>query len=351
MPPEEKTSYDGHWRNKHDPSTPQDPASRITALEAELASARAQLNAQLAALSGTVATNEASNSAVDSSQSSALSTVSALITALSQRIEPAPLPFWRPPGGWDTNFDFDAQVATSPDLSANGWTISLTHSPYTVLTRAGDVRSMDHLWSAAASGQAAGTTPNYPPAAGTYYSTLFGGRLLLQIPGNTDVSIHRATTPVASLYTAGIGGGSARDNGRLLYLSNGAPGAAGVTCAYTGDGGLGTGVTASGGTMGNNIGGYGVHAMHFALEAPAWLAIASPVGRYLRPNQRPLFSNGSGLFVTGSLMDTQHGQNLAALSRVGVRLISGPTTYNTELSAPIELFYIRRQPHRSIAYW
>lgn len=261
---------------------------------------------------------------------------------------PLPLSFVRPAQGWDTSFDLDAMTMTNPDLAANGWTISLTHTPFTVLTRAGDVRAMDHLWSASAGAAAPGTTPNYPPAAGTYYSTLVGGRLLIQLPGQTDVSIHRTTTQGAWLYTAGIGGGSARDNARSLYIANGAPGAAGVRSAFSNE--FAAGVTASGVAMGVNVLGYGAQAVHLALETPAMLQ-GGLTGQWIRANFRPLFPGGSGVWITGALIDCQHGAPLAATSRVGVRLYSGPVSYNTELSAPVELFYIRRQAHRALAYW
>lgn len=262
---------------------------------------------------------------------------------------PLPLSFVRPPQGWDTSFDLDAMTMTNPDLAANGWTISLTHSPFTVLTRAGDVRSMDHLWAASAGAAAAGTTPNYPPAAGTYYSTLFGGRLLIQVPGQTDVSIHRTTPMGAYLFSAGIGGGSARDNARYLYIANGAPGQAGVVSVFVSDQG-GPGLTASGAAMGVANVPYGAHAVHLAIEQPALLQGGS-TGKWVRGNHRQLFGGGSGGFITGALMDSQHGSPLAATSRVGVRLYSGPVTYVTEPVQPIELFYIRRQAHRANAFF
>lgn len=276
--------------------------------------------------------------------------LAALNSAIS-RI-PVPLPFIRPAAGWDTSFDFDAQVATNPDLASNGWTISLTHTPFTVLTRAGDVRWLDHLWGAAPSGHTPGVTPNYPPAAGTYYSSLVGGRLLLQIPGETDISIWRATSNPPAIYSAGIGGGTTGYNMRHFYMANGAPGTAGVTCAWIHD--TAAGVTSVAAAMGVSDVVYGAHAVHFAIEA--WASQAGhATGRYMRCNTRPLFSSGAGGYLSvGAVLDTQHGNGIYAnTSRCGVRLRSGPNgnTYRSELCAPVELFYIRRQPHRAAAFW
>lgn len=274
------------------------------------------------------------------------------LAALSAQLSqiPIPLHFVKPAAGWDTSFDLDPLVMTDPDIAANGWSISLTHSPYTVLTRAGDVRWQDHIWGAAPSGQTPGVTPNYPPAAGTYYSTLLAGRLLLQLPGQTDVSIWRATSNPPAIYSVGLGGGSAGDNMRHLYMSNGAPGSAGVTCAWVNDGAVG--VTGSGAGMPGGDTTYGALAMHFAIEA--WASqVGHATGRYMRANHRPLFSAGSPAYISaGSVLDTGHGNGvLSNTSRCGVRLRSGPTTYRSELHGPIELFYIRRRPHRAAAYW
>jgi hypothetical protein len=262
-----------------------------------------------------------------------------------------PIQFVEPAGGWDTSWDLDPRIMSDPDLAANGWTVALTASPYTVLTRAGDVRWMDHLWAAAASGQTPGVTYNYPPAAGTYYSTLYGGRLLIQLPGATDVSIYRSTTAVAALYKAGIGGGTRDGFGRQLYLSNGDPGATGVRCGFIHD--SAHGVTTTGGSLGSiPIASGGSAAIDLSLEAPAWLAVGRATGSYLRPNARYLVSGSSPIQTTGALIDTQHGEgSITATSRCAVRLSMEPSTYETELVTPIEIFYIRRRPARADAFF
>lgn len=271
-----------------------------------------------------------------------------------------PLPFVEPAGGWDSTWDFDANTAVSPDLAANGWTISLAYAPFTVLTRAGDVRYQDHVWAAIASGAAPGTTTNYPPAAGTYYSTLYGGRLLLQLPGETTVAIWRSTGPESpAIYTAGVGGGDAYYFGRLLFTANGAPGAAGVTCGYVGHQHRNLyayGVTASGAQMpalGASAGPY-YEAYHLALEAAAYLNNPSdkPVGRYLRIGMRPIHNDGAQPFAgPGSLLDTGHGvSGSPSISRAGLLLSTGPgsgSNFTLEACMPVILYYIRRRPHRA----
>lgn len=264
-----------------------------------------------------------------------------------------PIQFIEPPGGWDTSWDFDPQIATNPDLSANGWTVALTHTPWTVLTRAGDVRWYDHLWSAAASGQTPGVTYNYPPAAGTYYSSLVGGRLLIQLSGGADVSIYRSTTAVAALYTVGLGGGTATSTtGRRLYLANGNPGDTGVRCGYVSD--ATSGVTTTGGGMGTPpTPAGGSNAIALALEAPAWLAVGRATGSYLRPGSRFLLGSSIALVNTGSLIDTQHGEgSITATSRCGVQLSMGPSSgYHTQIDTPIEIYFIRRRPARADAFF
>jgi hypothetical protein len=275
------------------------------------------------------------------------------LAALTARLAQVPLPlsFVKPAAGWDASFDLDPLVMTNPDIAANGWTISLTHTPYTALTRAGDVRWQDHLWGAAPSGQTPGVTPNYPPAVGTYYSTLFGGRLLLQLPGDQDVSIWRATSNPPSIYSVGIGGGTYWNTLRHLFLANGAPGAAGVVCGWVAENSQGQ--TSVGAAMGGAWASAGMHAMHLALEAYA-SQVGHAVGRYVRAGVRPLFANGTPQHTSGALVDTQHGNGIYAnTSRVGLRLMSGPAanSYLSALSGPIELFYIRRQPHRGSSYF
>ncbi|HET8939211.1 MAG TPA: hypothetical protein VFN67_37460 [Polyangiales bacterium] len=284
--------------------------------------------------------------------------IAAMLAQLSSI--PTPLPFIKPAAGWDTAWDLDPQVMSTPDIAANGWNITLTHAPYTALTRAGDVRWMDHYWAVEAGlGGVPGTTVNYPPAPGTYYSTLLAGRLLIQIPGLIDVSIWRATSNPPSLYTAAAGGGSAGVNMRHLYLSNGAPGSAGVICAYTHDNQPAGQATAPGAAMGVLNTTYGAPAWHFAFDAYASKA-GHATGRYMRAMGRPLFGHGSGGGITSTMIDTQHGNGIYAnTSRCALRLQSGPPStagQPWELclpypTAPIEVFYIRRQPHRAAAFW
>jgi hypothetical protein len=308
----------------------------------------------LAALAAQIAAQEA----LTGSMQATIESLEAQIAALSGGGSgsaggaPVPLPFVEPEAGWDTTFDFDASTAAGPDLSDNGWTVALTHSPYTELTRAGDVRWLDHTW-AAGSSPTPGVTYNYPPAANTYYSTLVGGRLLLQIPGGTDVSIYRDTTAEdGALFTAGVGGGSRDTNARSLWLSNGAPGSANVSCGYVSDHFL-AGATSVGGAM-PGMGGapVGIRAGHLALAAPVMLATADPPGRWLQPNWRSLFDASMGGMTTGTLIDSGHGiSGRPVTSRCGLRLMSGPATYITEAPSPIELFYIRRVPHRITPYF
>lgn len=326
-----------------DQGAAEDLAAVISSVEA--------LDMQLNALDVTVGGNYNAGLAVDTSQNASIASLQAQIAAMKGA--PVPLPFVTPAGGWDTSFDFDPAVATNPDLSANGWTVALTHSPWTVLTRAGDVRWLDHVWAAAASGPVAGVTQNYPPAAGTYYSSLVGGRLLLQLPGQTDVSIYRATTATPQQVWAGVGGGSANNHARALYISSGNVGAAGVNAGYVnettqGVSGYGTNLPGMAGAA------VGSQAIHYALEASEFLASPAdkPPGRYLRGGSRNLFGQSADGYATAALIDTGFGNGgNAPMSRVALRLYSGPVTYNTELTQPLQIFYIRRRPHRSAAYW
>lgn len=73
-------------------------------------------------------------------------------------------PFLRRPSAPDS-WDLETSTWTSADLATNGWTIKLAASPNTVLTRAGGI-----------------SFPFSAPAAGTYLSSLIGGKLWIQIP-------------------------------------------------------------------------------------------------------------------------------------------------------------------------
>lgn len=78
------------------------------------------------------------------------------------------------PDAWD----FDATLATDPDLANGGWTVKLNGAPYTVLTRSGDIQA-----------PALATAP----PAGTYWSTLINGRLVMRFPSAAGVEIFKAS--------------------------------------------------------------------------------------------------------------------------------------------------------------
>lgn len=65
----------------------------------------------------------------------------------------------------DPSWDLEARALTSPDLAAAGWIVQLQNTPWTVLTRNGDVDAVSHV---------------APP--GKYNSTLVGGVLVMQGP-------------------------------------------------------------------------------------------------------------------------------------------------------------------------
>jgi hypothetical protein len=69
--------------------------------------------------------------------------------------------------------DFDASLATSPDLATNGFLVHLQNSPWTTLTRVGDVDMFS----------------NTAPTGNTYQSTLMGGLLVCRFPIGVSVAI------------------------------------------------------------------------------------------------------------------------------------------------------------------
>lgn len=81
-----------------------------------------------------------------------------------------------PPASSDS-WDLVAADLSDPDLAASGgWICKLNGAPYTVLTRAGDVQLTGF------------------PGAGTYWSTLLAGRLVMKFPASSAVEIVRPTS-------------------------------------------------------------------------------------------------------------------------------------------------------------
>lgn len=93
----------------------------------------------------------------------------------------AGFPYLHKPTSPDS-WNLEARDWTNPDLAANGWTITLLDTPWTVQTRSGNVDL------------------NSDPAANTYRSTLAGGVLHLQFPVLTYVIIYKATAATAFTY-------------------------------------------------------------------------------------------------------------------------------------------------------
>lgn len=81
-------------------------------------------------------------------------------------------------------FDFDASLATDPDLANNGFLVHLQNTPWTTLTRAGNV---DFFGSA--------------PTGNTYHSTLSNGLLFLRFPTSTGVAITKQFDTATSGWT------------------------------------------------------------------------------------------------------------------------------------------------------
>jgi hypothetical protein len=90
-------------------------------------------------------------------------------------------PYLQKPSNPDA-WNLETRDWTDPDIAANGWTIHLLDSPWTVQTRAGDIDM------------------NSNPSANTYRSTLAGGLLNLQFPIGTFVTIYKTTTAAAFTY-------------------------------------------------------------------------------------------------------------------------------------------------------
>jgi hypothetical protein len=84
-------------------------------------------------------------------------------------------------------FDFDASKATDPDLANNGFLVHTQNSPWTTLTRAGDVDFF-------------GLNPP-PPTGNTYQSTLANGLLFLRFPVNVGVAITKQASTLVNGYT------------------------------------------------------------------------------------------------------------------------------------------------------
>lgn len=85
----------------------------------------------------------------------------------------------------DPSWDLEARKLASPDLALAGWTVALQNSPWTVLTRNGDVDA---------------TTAGAP--VGTYNSSLVNGVLVMQGPvsPSAPIQIFRATDGLAHTY-------------------------------------------------------------------------------------------------------------------------------------------------------
>lgn len=126
-------------------------------------------------------------------------------------------PYVVPPTDAD-EWDFDAGLASDPDLAANGWTVRLQNSPWTSLTREGDIE----ITSA--------------PAAGFYRSSLISGCLVCQFPTANVVSIYKATSADALTYRARVCGDRIFSNtSNYLWVANGVhPGELGTNIYYTG---------------------------------------------------------------------------------------------------------------------
>lgn len=93
----------------------------------------------------------------------------------------AGFPYLHKPTSPDS-WNLETRDWTNPDIAANGWTITLLDSPWTVQTRAGNIDITSD------------------PSANTYRSTLAGGMLHLQFPVNTYVLIYKTTTAPAFTY-------------------------------------------------------------------------------------------------------------------------------------------------------
>lgn len=118
------------------------------------------------------------------------------------------------------SWNFEARDASSPDLATNGFTVQLQTSPFTGLTRSGNIDV---------------TTD---PAAGNYRSTIIGGTLFIQLPPGTDVTIAKATGAGYTHKFRVWNDTFASGNNHLCWISNGLSfGQSGTTAYYVGAGG------------------------------------------------------------------------------------------------------------------
>lgn len=248
-----------------------------------------------------------------------------------------------PPGGFDLAWDLDPSIMVNPDLLANGWNITLTNSPYTVITRSGDVISYEtHLTTND------GIAYNPTPPAGTYRSTLRDGRLLVQTARGEDVSIWRTIDMNAMFYSIGIGGGPRDNNVRQAWISNGAPGAANVCVLSFGDAGtpiinaVGSPLPAAAGAPVN------APAKNFSFNVPDLTVSGNFIGKWMQIMSYDLWSQSAPPHV-GSLSLVDHGIGARPpTQRVALRLRT-EYVWNNEGNAErhFEIYYIRRQTWRA----
>jgi hypothetical protein len=261
--------------------------------------------------------------------------------ARMQAVMPAPtLP---PPGGYDLTWDFDPNVATNPDLLANGWNVTLTNSPYTVITRSGDVVSYESYLTTND-----GVAYDPTPATNTYRSTLRDGRLLVQTARGQDISIWRTTDAAARLYSIGVGGGPRDNNVRQAWISNGAPGAANVLGLAMGDSGspitygVATPFTAAAAA------GAAAAAKNFFFNVPDLSVSGNGIGKWIQATVYDLWPQ-SAPANTGNLIQMDFGVGARPQTeRVGLRLRT-EFAFNNGGNADrhFEIYYLRRQPWRA----
>lgn len=281
-----------------------------------------------------------SSSVPGTTVTAALSDLQLQLTRLQSNMPPHTYP---PPGGFDLAWDYDPSVATNPDLLANGWNVTLTNSPYTVITRAGDVVSYEsHLTTND------GINYNPTPAAGTYRSTLRDGRLLVQTAKGEDVSIWRTIDMTAKFYSIGIGGGPRDNNVRQAWISNGAPGAANVCVLSVGDLGtpiinaVGSPLPAAAAAAAN------APARNFSFNVPDLSVSGNFIGKWMQIMVYDLWSQSSPPHI-GSLSQVDHGIGARPpTSRIGLRLRTEHTWSNEgNADRHFEIYYLRRQAWRA----
>lgn len=256
-------------------------------------------------------------------------------TAMPPRLFP-------PPTGYDLTWDFDPVIATNPDLLANGWNVTLTNSPYTVITRSGDVISYEsHLTTND------GIAYNPTPPAGTYRSTLRGGRLLVQTARGEDISIWRTTDAAARYYSVGIGGGPRDANVRQAWISNGAPGAANVGGLAVGD--LGTPIVYTA-VPWAAAAAAGVQACskNFGFNVPDLTVSGNFIGKWMQTVVYDLWEQSSPPHV-GSLTQVDFGIGARPqTARFGLRLRTENSWSDSgNADRHYEIYYLRRQPWRA----